>query len=68
MKNIYYSDITLSGITKYGIYVTQAYDGDEATTGIPITNFELDGISGDVDDSAYSVWIDCGSSSSCSGW
>lgn len=48
--------------------MTQAYNGDDATTGVPITSFELDGITGSVDSSAYSVWIDCGSTSSCSGW
>lgn len=68
VKGIHYNDITLSGITKYGIYVTQAYNGDDATTGVPITDFDLDGVTGSVDSSAYSVWIDCGSTSSCSGW
>lgn len=48
--------------------MTQAYDGDSATTGIPITDFELDGITGSVGSKAYSVWVDCGSSSSCSDW
>ncbi|KAF3761791.1 family 28 glycoside hydrolase [Cryphonectria parasitica EP155] len=68
VKGIYYKDITLKDITKYGIYVTQAYDGDDATTGVPITSFELDGVTGTVEDDAYSVWIDCGSTSSCSSW
>lgn len=68
VKGVYYNDIKLSGITKYGIYVTQAYNGDEATTGVPISNFQLDGISGSVGSSAYSVWVDCGSTSSCSSW
>lgn len=68
VSGIYYKDITLKDITKYGIYVTQAYDGDDATTGVPITDFELDGVTGTVEDDAYTVWIDCGSTSSCSSW
>lgn len=68
VSGIHYTDITLTDITKYGIYVTQAYDGDSATTGVPITSFELDGITGSVGSSAYSVWIDCGSTSSCESW
>jgi polygalacturonase len=68
VSGVTYKDITLSGITKYGIYVTQAYNGDTATTGVPITDFVLNGVTGSVDSSAYSVWIDCGSTSSCSSW
>lgn len=68
VKGIYYDNITLKDITKYGVYVTQAYDGDEATTGVPITKFNLDGVTGTVGSKAYSYWIDCGSSSSCSSW
>lgn len=66
VSGVSYSDITLSSITDYGIVVTQAYDGDEATDGIPITDFTLSGISGTVDsDADAAIYIDC---ASCSGW
>lgn len=56
----------VSSITDYGIIVTQAYDGDEATDGIPITDFTLSGISGSVDsDADAAIFIDC---AACSDW
>ena len=43
-------------------------DGDEATTGVPITDLTLSGITGTVDSDATNIYIDCGSSSSCESW
>lgn len=68
VKSITYKDITISGSTDYGVVITQAYDGTEATTGVPITDLTLSGITGTVSSDATNVYIDCGSSSSCSGW
>lgn len=60
------SATAVSSISDYGIIVTQAYDGDEATDGIPITDFTLDGVSGTVDsDADAAIFIDC---ASCSDW
>lgn len=68
VKGVTYKDITISGATKYGVLITQAYDGSTATTGVPITDLTLSGISGSVSSSATNVYIDCGSSSSCASW
>ncbi|OLN86865.1 Polygalacturonase 2 [Colletotrichum chlorophyti] len=68
VNNVTYKSITLSGITKNGIIVTQAYNGDTATTGVPITDLILNGVTGSVSSSAKEISIDCGSSSSCSNW
>ncbi|KAJ9143053.1 putative Extracellular polygalacturonase [Pleurostoma richardsiae] len=67
VKGVTYKDITLSGITKYGIVVDQAYDGTAGspTSGVPITDFTLDGVTGSVSSSATEIYIDC---ASCSGW
>lgn len=68
VKDITYEDITLDSITKYGIIVDQAYDGSEATDGISISGFVLDGISGTVaSDADAAIYIDCGSDS-CTDW
>ncbi|KAF3765554.1 family 28 glycoside hydrolase [Cryphonectria parasitica EP155] len=68
VSSITYKDITISGATDYGIVITQAYDGDEATTGVPITGLTLDGVTGTVSsDADAAIYIDCGSGS-CSDW
>ncbi|KAF3766714.1 family 28 glycoside hydrolase [Cryphonectria parasitica EP155] len=65
---ITYKDITISGATDYGVIITQAYDGDEATTGVPITGLVLDGVTGTVSsDADAAIFIDCGDGS-CSDW
>lgn len=69
VSGVTYKDITISGATDYGVVITQAYDGDEATTGVPITDLTLDGVTGTVASGAdAAIFIDCGSTSSCSGW
>lgn len=68
VKSVTYKDITISGSTDYGVIITQAYDGTEATTGVPITDLTLSGITGTVSSDATNIYIDCGSSSSCADW
>jgi len=69
VTGVTYKDITLSGITDYGIVIRQDYDDTgTATTGVPITNLILDNVSGTVDSTGTNVWIYCGSSSSCEDW
>ncbi|RDW69756.1 putative endopolygalacturonase E [Coleophoma cylindrospora] len=69
VSGVTYKDITLSEITKYGIYVSQDYDGTtgEPTNGITISNFILDNVSGTVESTGYNIWIECGSGS-CTDW
>ncbi|PSR97358.1 endopolygalacturonase PGb [Coniella lustricola] len=68
VKSITYKDITISGATDYGVIITQAYNGDTATTGVPITDLTLSGVTGTVSSDATNIFIDCGSTASCSGW
>ncbi|MCJ1376910.1 hypothetical protein MMC20_008155 [Loxospora ochrophaea] len=68
---ITYSDIQLSNITHYGIVIEQDYENGSPTgtptTGVPITNLTLNGITGTVASSATDFYILCGSGS-CSDW
>ncbi|KAG4443250.1 hypothetical protein IFR05_001293 [Cadophora sp. M221] len=64
-----YKSITLSGITDYGITVRQDYNNlGTATSGVPITKLILNGVTGTVNSGGTNIYVDCGSSSSCSGW
>jgi polygalacturonase len=71
VSGVTYKDITLSGISSYGIVVRQDYENGSPTgtptTGVPITNFVLNNVKGTVDSSATDVFILCGSGS-CSDW
>ena len=73
VSGVTYKDITLSGISKYGVVIEQDYDSKTGsptgtpTTGVPITGLTLSGITGTVDSSATNVYILCGSGS-CSNW
>ncbi|KAI0884753.1 glycoside hydrolase family 28 protein [Annulohypoxylon maeteangense] len=71
VKNVTYSGITLSNITKYGIVIEQDYENGSPTgtptTGVPITDLTLNGVTGSVASSATDVYILCGSGS-CSSW
>jgi polygalacturonase len=69
VTDVTYEDITLSGITDYGIIVNQAYDGTagEPTNGVTITNFVLNNVQGTVESSATDILIECGSGS-CTSW
>lgn len=73
ISGVTYKDITLKSISDYGILIEQNYDGGdldgETTTGIPITDLTISGISGSgaVDSDGYNIVIACGNGS-CSGW
>ncbi|KAF1971282.1 putative extracellular polygalacturonase [Bimuria novae-zelandiae CBS 107.79] len=71
VNNVTYRDITLSGITKYGIVIEQDYQNGSPTgtptTHVPITRLTLDGVRGSVTSSGTDVYILCGQGS-CSGW
>lgn len=71
VKNVTYKDITLSGITKYGIVIEQDYENGSPTgtptTGVPITDLTVSGVTGSIESSATNVYILCGSGS-CSDW
>lgn len=71
VSGVSYRDITLSGITKYGIIIEQDYENGgptgNPTTGVPITDLTLDGITGTVESSGTNIQILCGSGS-CSSW
>lgn len=55
----------------YGVLIEQNYDGGDlkgdATTGIPITDLTLDGVTGTVDSDGINIAIVCGDGS-CSDW
>ncbi|KAF2114335.1 endopolygalacturonase [Lophiotrema nucula] len=71
VSNVTYKDITLSGITKYGIVIEQDYENGSPTgtptTGVPITDLTVSGVTGSVSSSATDVYILCGKGS-CSDW
>ena len=69
VKNVTYSDITLSGITDYGVVIEQDYENGDPTgtptAGVPITGLTLNGVTGTVSSDAKEVYILC---ASCSDW
>lgn len=71
VSGVTYKDITLSGITKYGIVIEQDYENGSPTgtptNGVPITDLTIDSVTGSVTSSATDVYILCGSGS-CSNW
>ena len=71
VSGVTYKDITLSGITKYGIVIEQDYENGSPTgtptTGVPITDLTIDGVTGTVSSSGTDIYILCGSGS-CSDW
>jgi len=71
VSGVTYKDITLSGITKYGIVIEQDYENGSPTgtptTGVPITDLTLDNVKGTVSSSGTDIYILCGSGS-CSDW
>ena len=50
VSGVTYKDITLSGITKYGVVIEQDYENGDPTgtptAGVPITNLTLDSVTG----------------------
>ncbi|KAJ5497796.1 Glycoside hydrolase family 28 [Penicillium expansum] len=71
VKGVTYKDITLSGITKYGIVIEQDYKNGSPTgtptSGVPITGLTISGVTGSVSSSATDVYILC-ASGACSNW
>ncbi|KAF2020427.1 glycoside hydrolase family 28 protein [Aaosphaeria arxii CBS 175.79] len=71
VKNVTYKDITLSNIGKYGIVIQQDYENGsptgKPTTGVPITDLTLSGVTGSVTSKATPVYLLCGKGS-CSNW
>ncbi|KXL47581.1 glycoside hydrolase family 28 protein [Acidomyces richmondensis BFW] len=71
VSGVTYKDITLSGITDYGIVIEQDYENGSPTGtptgGVPITDLTLDGVTGTVESSATNVYILC-ASGACSDW
>lgn len=71
VNNVTYSNIQLSGITKYGIDVQQDYlNGGPTgtpTNGVKVTNININGIKGSVAPGATRVYLLCGKGS-CSNW
>ncbi|KAI9694528.1 MAG: Polygalacturonase 1 [Bathelium mastoideum] len=69
VKGVTYSDITLSGITDYGIVIEQDYENGDPTgtptAGVPITDLTLDKVTGSVSSDAKQVYILC---AACSDW
>ncbi|KFY19568.1 hypothetical protein V491_04353 [Pseudogymnoascus sp. VKM F-3775] len=71
VDSVTYSNIKLSGITKYGVILEQDYDGGDAKgtadNGVPITNLVLSSVTGTVASSGMDFYINCGDGS-CSDW
>ncbi|KAK4503973.1 hypothetical protein PRZ48_004888 [Zasmidium cellare] len=71
VKNVTYTGITLSGITKYGIVIEQDYENGSPTgtptDGVPITDLTVSDVTGTVTDDAEEVYILC-ASGACSDW
>lgn len=71
VSDITYSNIQLSKIAKYGIVIQQDYENGSPTgdpsTGVPITDVTVDGVSGSVEDDAVRVYVLCGEGS-CEDW
>ncbi|KAF3008519.1 glycoside hydrolase 28 protein [Curvularia kusanoi] len=71
VSNVTYKDITLSNIAKYGIVIEQDYENGSPTgnptTGVPITDLKVSGVTGSVTSKAVDTYILCGKGS-CSNW
>lgn len=69
VSGVTYKDITLSGITKYGIVIQQDYENGSPTgtptAGVPITGLTLSNVHGTVSSSGTNVYILC---AACSSW
>ncbi|KAJ5203278.1 hypothetical protein N7449_005357 [Penicillium cf. viridicatum] len=71
VKGVTYKDITLSGITKYGVVIEQDYKNGSPTgtptNGVPITGLTMSNVKGTVSSSATDVQILC-APGACSNW
>ncbi|KAJ7902522.1 polygalacturonase [Mycena olivaceomarginata] len=68
VSNVVYEANTISGISEYGVLITQSYPDDDGTpgTGAPISGISFTGGTTNVavDSSAHTLVVDCGA---CSG-
>ncbi|KAJ7320859.1 polygalacturonase [Mycena albidolilacea] len=68
VSNVIYEANTISGISEYGVLITQSYPDDDGTpgTGAPISGISFTGGTTNVavDSSAHTLVVDCGA---CSG-
>ncbi|PCH33713.1 glycoside hydrolase family 28 protein [Wolfiporia cocos MD-104 SS10] len=64
VSNVTYSGNTISGISEYGVLITQSYPDNDGTPGTDTTisdvNFDGEPNTITVDSSAYNVVVDCG--------
>nr|BBF90593.1 endo-polygalacturonase [Fomitopsis palustris] len=64
VSDVTYSENTISGISKYGVLITQSYPDDDGTPGTDTTisdiNFIDKATTVSVDSSAYRLTVDCG--------
>ncbi|PWY71693.1 endopolygalacturonase [Aspergillus heteromorphus CBS 117.55] len=71
VENVKFEDITLSGITDYGIVVEQDYENGSPTgtptNGVKVEDITFEKVTGTVESSATDIYILCGSGS-CSDW
>lgn len=71
VKGVTYKDITLSGITKYGIVIEQDYENGSPTgtptAGVPITGLTVSNVKGTVSSSGTNIYILC-AKGACSSW
>lgn len=69
VSGVTYSNIKLSGITKYGIVIEQDYENGSPTgtptAGVPITGLSVEGVTGTVTSGADDILILC---AACSNW
>lgn len=71
VSGVTFSDITMSGISSYGIAIEQDYENGSPTgtptNGVPITDLTVSKVTGSVDSSATNIYILC-ASGACSDW
>ncbi len=64
VSGVTYKDITLKNISKYGIVIEQDYENGSPTgtptTGVPITDLTISGVTGTVASSGANIYILCG--------
>lgn len=71
VNNVTFSNIKLSGISKYGIDIQQDYlnggPTGQPSNGVKVTNINMNGVTGTVSSSATPIYLLCGKGS-CSNW
>ncbi|EKV11350.1 Endopolygalacturonase 1 [Penicillium digitatum] len=71
IRGVTYKDITLSGITDYGVVIEQDYKNGSPTGtptgGVPITGLTINNVHGTVNSGATNVYILC-AEGACSNW